>query len=152
MFEFFGNGIVRKVEKKKKVDSEVEVLKKQQKVESDKVLKEYEATKRNYSDSVDAQIKSYEAQIIQLKAEKKGQLELYDKQLKVDLDKKINDFDRKIIAKQNQSKRLSYLIDAEQRNMQDVISPDQPNAPKDNFGKIGFQVLNEESKSSKKSK
>ena len=140
MFEFiFGNSVTRKVESKKRIEGEVEVLKKQQKVKVEGTIKNYNAKKTSAIDSINAQINNYRAQIKNLEQQKKDQEEMYDKEMKVAVDKVINDYNRKIIAKQNKAKKLGYYIDAEQKNIQDVIEPSQPNAP---TSKI--KILNED--------
>lgn len=131
MFEvLFGNTVVRKTEKKKKIEGQVAVLKKQQKVESEKVLKDFAAKKTNSTDIINAQITALQAQISSLKETRKSQLEILDEQCKVEYDKVINDFDRKIVSKQNQVKRLGHFIEAEIKNQEDVLNSDKPNAPK----------------------
>lgn len=130
MFEFiFGNSITRKVESKKRIEGEIEVLKKQQKVKAESTVKEYNSKKALTIDSINAQINNYKAQIKNLEQLKKDKEEMYDKEMRVAVDKVMNDYDRKIIAKINKAKKLGYYIDAEQKNIQDVITPDQPNAP-----------------------
>lgn len=125
----FGNSITRKVEKKKRIDGEVEVLKKQQKVQCEAVIKDYDERKQAVIDSINAQIVSLEAQIEALKTSKESRCALLDEERKVALDKTINEYDLKIVSRQNESKKLSHYIDAENRSIQDVITPDQPNAP-----------------------
>lgn len=130
MFEFiFGNTITRKVESKRRIEGEVEVLKKQQKVRSEATLKDFNTKKVLALDSINAQINNLKAQIKNLEQQKKDKEEMFDKELRVAIDKVMNDYDRKIINKQNKAKKLGYYIDAEQKNIQDVITPDQPNAP-----------------------
>lgn len=130
MFEFvFGNTITRKVESKKRIEGEIEVLRKQQKVKAESTVKEYNSKKALTIDSINAQINNYKAQIKNLEQLKKDKEEMYDKEMRVAVDKVMNDYDRKIIAKINKAKKLGYYIDAEQKNIQDVITPDQPNAP-----------------------
>lgn len=130
MFEFiFGNSITRKVESKKRIEGEIEVLRKQQKVKAESTVKEYNSKKALTIDSINAQINNYKAQIKNLEQLKKDKEEMYDKEMRVAVDKVMNDYDRKIIAKINKAKKLGYYIDAEQKNIQDVITPDQPNAP-----------------------
>ena len=148
----FKNNVIRQVERKQKLEGEVEVLKKQQKVESEKIIKDFAAKKIALADSIQAQIAS-------LKNQKTAQLELLDEQKKVTLDKKIHDYDNQIICKRNKVKRLIRFIDAEQQNMQDVINPDAPNAPAERHP-IGFnteeklekKILLEENKKSSKRK
>lgn len=130
MFEFvFGNTITRKVESKKRIEGEIEVLRKQQKVKAESTVKEYNSKKALTTDSINAQINNYKAQIKNLEQLKKDKEEMYDKEMRVAVDKVMNDYDRRIIAKINKAKKLGYYIDAEQKNIQDVITPDQPNAP-----------------------
>lgn len=140
----FGNTITRKVESKKRIEGEVEVLKKQQKVKSESTVKDYNAKKTLAIDSINAQINNYKAQIKNLEQLKKDKEEMFEKEMRVAVDKVINDYDRKIINKINKAKKLGYYIDAEQRNIQDVIKPDQPNAPKSS------KILNEDTTPSKK--
>ena len=140
----FGNTITRKVESKKRIEGEVEVLKKQQKVKSESTVKDYNAKKTLAIDSINAQINNYKAQIKNLEQLKKDKEEMFEKEMRVAVDKVINDYDRKIINKINKAKKLGYYIDAEQRNIQDVIKPDQPNAPKSSM------ILNEDTTPSKK--
>lgn len=128
-FLFNRNSITAKVERKQKLLGDVEVLKKQQKVESEKILKDFDAKKIDLNDSIQAQINALQAQIASLKNHRLAQLDLLDEQRKVALDKKINDYDRQIISKQNKAKRLARFIDAEKQNMEDVMNPGGPNAP-----------------------
>ena len=145
MFEFiFGNSITRKVESKKRIEGEIEVLRKQQKVKAESTVKEYNSKKALTIDSINAQINNYKAQIKNLEQLKKDKEEMFEKEMRVAVDKVINDYDRKIINKINKAKKLGYYIDAEQRNIQDVIKPDQPNAPKSS------KILNEDTTPSKK--
>lgn len=126
----FGNSVIRKVEKKKKLEGQLEVLKKQQKVEVEKISKETEEKKAALVASIDSQINALNASIATLKNQKKTQQELLDEQKKVEMDKKINDFDRKIVSKMNEIKRLGHFIEAERKNQDDALHPEQPNAPK----------------------
>lgn len=139
----FGNSITRKVEKKKRIDGEIEVLKKQQKVNMEAVMKDYDEKKQAVVDSVDAQVVALKAQIETLETSKGTRCNLLDEERKVAIDKTVNDFNRKIVAKQNESKKIGYYIQAENQNIQDVITPDQPNAPQSR-PQMGFRVLNEE--------
>ena len=135
----FGNGVVRKVEKKKRVEGEVEVLKKQQKVQTENVINTYEQRKASVVDNTNAQINALQAQIVALKNSKETKCKLLDEEKKVAIDKVINEFDQKIVSKSNYAKKLGYLITAEQKNLQDVVSPDQPNAPTEHKqNPIGF--------------
>ena len=96
----FKNNVIRQVERKQKLEGEVEVLKKQQKVESEKIIKDFAAKKIALADSIQAQIGALQAQIASLKNQKTAQLELLDEQKKVTLDKKIHDYDNQIICKE----------------------------------------------------
>ena len=130
-FDFlFGNSVIRKVERKRKLEGEIEVLKKQQKVEIEKISKLTDEKKANLADSIDAQVAALNAQINNLKKQKVTQQDLLDEQRKVEIDKKVNDFNQKITAKQNKVKRLGHFIDAERKNQEDALNPEQPNAPK----------------------
>lgn len=126
---FFGNSITSKVEKRKRILGEVEVLKKEQKVKYDETLKSYDVRKAEAVDAINAQINSYKALIKNLEVEKVNKGEMLDQERKVALDKVNNSYDQRIVSKQNQAKKLGYYIDAEQKNIEDVIEPDQPNAP-----------------------
>lgn len=119
----FGNSIIRKVEKHNKLTGDIEVLKKQQKVSSEAVLKAYAVKRRNLNDVADADIARLQAQIASIKERRTAQLELLEEERKVTLDKTINDFDRKITNKYNKAKKLEHLINAEKANMEDVINP-----------------------------
>lgn len=132
----FGGSITRMVERQKKIDGEIEVLKKQQKVESEEVIKEAATKKKALIDAIEANIQALQAQISSLKEQKKTKLALIDEKTKVELDKVINDFDQKIIAKKNQSKRLTHLIGAEKMNMDDILSPDTPNMPSPHASRV----------------
>lgn len=143
MFNLFRRSITSMVEKQRKIEGEVELLKKQQKVESEKCIKKYDNLKSTELDSIDQQINSFKASIGILKGNKITRASIIDEEKKVELDRIINEFDRKIITRKNQAKRLGHLIEAELKNEQDVINPDQPNSPK---------PLLEDSKVIKKSK
>lgn len=125
----FGNSVVRKVEKKKRIEGEIGVLKKQQKVEVENIIKLYDQKKADLSDTTAAQINALQAQIAALKANKETQTNLLNEEKKVAIDKVTNKLDQQIVSKTNQAKKLGYYIDAEQKNLADVISPDQPNQP-----------------------
>ena len=101
----FKNNVIRQVERKQKLEGEVEVLKKQQKVESEKIIKDFAAKKIALADSIQAQIGALQAQIASLKNQKTAQLELLDEQKKVTLDKKIHDYDNQIICKRKKVKK-----------------------------------------------
>lgn len=119
----FGNSITKKVEKHNRLIGDIEVLKKQQKVSSEAVLKSYATKKRNLNNSVDADIARLQAEISSLKEHRVSQLELLEEERKVMLDKTINDFDRRITNKFNKAKKLEHLINAEKANMEDIIKP-----------------------------
>ena len=85
--------ITRMVERKERVSGQVEVLKKQQKVASESLIKECEAQKVALANSIQAQIANLKAQIETLKIHEKTQCAAYDQKLKVDLDKIINTYD-----------------------------------------------------------
>lgn len=140
LMQMFGNSITSKVERKKKIEGEVEVLKKEQKVKLEETIKAYDVKKASILDSITAQINNYKAQIKNLEKAKQDKSEMMNEELKVDIDKVTNIYNRKIISKQNQAKKLGYYINAEQKNIEDVIDPDQPNAPTQK------RVLNEEVK------
>lgn len=126
---FFGNSITYRVERKKKIEGQVEVLKKEQKVKVDETTKEFEVKKSVILDSLNANIAACRAQIKALEQEKKDKDELLEQEKKVAIDKVLNMYNAKITSKQNEAKKLGYYIDAEKRNIQDVIDPSQPNAP-----------------------
>ena len=124
LFEtLFGNSITKKVEKHNRLIGDIEVLKKEQKVSSEAVLKSYATKKRNLNNSVDADIARLQAQIAALKEHRTSQLELLEEERKVVLDRTINNYDRKITSKYNQAKKLEHLINAERENMEDIINP-----------------------------
>lgn len=132
----FGSSITRMVERKKKLDGEIEVLKKQQKVSSEEVIKESVDRKKALSDAIDANVVALQAQISSLKEQKKTKCALIDEKTKVNLDKVINDFDQKIMSKKNQVKRLANLIGAERLNIEDIITPDTPNMPSPHASRV----------------
>lgn len=125
----FGSSIVKKAEKKRKVENYVEVLKKEQKVAVEEAIKACNVKKTEIVDSVNAQVAALQARIAALKEQKASQCNILDEKLKVDLDRIINDFDQKITTQQNVVKKLGYFINAEQKNIADVVDPAQPNAP-----------------------
>lgn len=126
---FFGNSITRKVEKYNKLMGTVEVLKKQQKVNSESVLKAYAVKQADLTNSVNAEVARLQAQINSLKDHKKAQSELLEEERKVAIDKTINDFDQRIANIKNRATKLMHLIEAEKKNMEDVINPTPINAP-----------------------
>ena len=130
MFEtLFRDSITRKVEKKRKLEGEIALLKKQQKVKSEAVIKDYDKKKVEMVNNINAEITAYKANIDTLTTSISVQSGILEQEKKVELDKVINDFDQRIIAKQNKLKRVINFIDAEKKNMQDVISTELPNAP-----------------------
>lgn len=143
----FKSSIVKKVEKQQRLEAEAEILKKQQKVKVESLIKEYANRKAEMQDSLDAQINSYKAQIVSLTQAKKDRAEILDEELKVAIDQVTSDYNQRIVAKQNQAKSLGHYIAAEQKNIEDVINPDQPNAPR----KV-LKPLNEEVEEPKKTK
>jgi hypothetical protein len=138
----FGNSITKMVEKQKRVLGEIEVLKKQQKVESEEVCKDFADQKTSLCDAIDANIQALQAQISSLKEQKKTKCALLDEKKKVTLDKVINDFDQKITSKRNQAKRIGHLIGAERLNMEDILTEelngDKTASNQDEVRKIGF--------------
>lgn len=130
MFNLFKNSITYKVEKKRKLEAEVELLKKQQKVEVEKCTKKYATSLAEEQDAIEQQISMLKAQIEVLKTTKTNRVSILNEEKKVELDRIIKNFDLRIISKQNQVKKLGHLIDAELLNEQDVINPDNPNSPK----------------------
>ena len=143
MLDFiFGNALTRKVERKKKIEGDVEVLKKQQKVESETLVEENKKKKINFCNSINAQIAGLQANISMLKNQKITQSAQYDQELKVTLDKKFNEFDLKIIAKQNKINRYTNLIDAERKTIEYVMdNTNQPNAPTSKSSRILLETL-----------
>ncbi len=133
MFSLFKNSITYKVEKKRKLEAEVELLKKQQKVEVEKCSKKYATSLAEEQDAIEQQISMLKAQIEVLKTTKTNRISILNEEKKVEMDRIIKNFDLKIISKQNQVKKLGHLIDAELLNEQDVINPDKPNSPKPLF-------------------
>ena len=130
MFEtLFRDSITRKVEKKRKLEREISLLKKQQKVKSEAVIKDYDKKKVEMVNNINAEITAYKANIDTLTTSISVQSGLLEQEKKVELDKVISDFDQRIIAKQNKLKRVTNFIEAEKKNMEDVISTELPNAP-----------------------
>ena len=130
MFEtLFRDSITRKVEKKRKLEGEIALLKKQQKVKSEAVIKDYDKKKVEMVNNINAEITAYKANIDTLTTSISVQSGLLEQEKKVELDKVISDFDQRIIAKQNKLKRVTNFIEAEKKNMEDVISTELPNAP-----------------------
>ena len=139
MFEkLFKTSIQRHVEKKCRLENEIEVLKTQQKVRSENVISEFNSKKTQHQNNVDAQIAALQNQIENLKVSKTTQVEAFEKERIVALKKVDNEFDAKILAKQNEVKKLSNLIEKEQKDMRDIVQPQKATAPKDNR-----RILNE---------
>lgn len=133
MFEnLFADRITRKTEHKNRVEGQIEVLKKQQKVKSESICHEYDFKKSSTIDSINAQINSLKAQILSLETNKECKIKMLEEEMKVELDKIMNNFNQKIISKQNKVRRLSRFIEAERQNMEDVAHYNQPNAPQQN--------------------
>lgn len=118
----FGNDVVSKVEKKEKIEGQIEVLKKEQTVKFENKVKEYETRKTNTGNSIEAQINNLQAQIRSLRANKDSQIELIQKELTVELDKIVNKYSQKITKKENAKNRLANLIVAENKNLTEVIT------------------------------
>lgn len=153
MFNIFGNPVVRKEERRQRIEGEVEVLKKQQKVVIEGITKDYSVRETSTIDSINAQINSLKAQINSLNKAKEDKVAILREEMKVDIDKAINDFDRRIVNKQNKAKKLGYLIDADRKSEEDAINPSLPNAPKER-NQMGFgpKILNEDVEDKKVSK
>lgn len=132
MFKFFKSNIQRYIEKKSKVENEIAVLKTQQKVKYETVVADYESRKTQFENDVSAQIASLKNQIKNLEVAKTTQADAYEKEKVVQLKLVDNEFDAKILTKQNEVKKLNNLIEKEQKDMEDIIEPIKPNAPKDN--------------------
>lgn len=126
---FFKNKITKMVEKTNKLSGEIEVLKKQQKVKAESLIKENADKKTFYTNAGEATIANYKVQIEIIKNNIKLRCSIYDQELKVNLDKACNGFDGKILKKTNQLNRLRNLIEAEQKNNEDLIKPLMVNAP-----------------------
>ena len=133
MFEkLFKTSIQRHVEKKQKLENEVQVLKTQQKVKSENVIAEYNSRKVQFENNVSAQIAALKNQIKNLEVARTTQAEAYEKEKTVQIKKVDNEFDAKILAKKNEITKLTNLIEKEKKDMQDLIQPEKSNAPKDN--------------------
>lgn len=125
----FGNSITSKVEKKKKVENQIEVLKKEEKMKSEKIMAEYKAKDENFKNNADAEINSLKARIKTLEQEKLTNEKVLEQEKRVELDKIFHDYDERIINKKNLVNRLNNFIGAEKKNMQDAIDNTQPNQP-----------------------
>lgn len=130
--KLFKTNIQRYVEKKNKLENEIEVLKTQQKVKSETVIADFESKKTQFQNNVDAQIATLQNQIENLKVSKVTQVTAFEKERIVELKKVDNEFDAKILARQNEVKKIANLIDKEQKDMRDLVNPLKSNAPKDN--------------------
>ena len=130
--KLFKTTIQRYVEKKNKLENEIEILKTQQKVKSETVIADFESKKTQFQNNVDAQIATLQNQIENLKVSKVTQVTAFEKERIVELKKVDNEFDAKILARQNEVKKIANLIDKEQKDMRDLVNPLKSNAPKDN--------------------
>lgn len=139
--KLFRTNFQKHIERKARVENEVEVLKTQQKVKSEAVIANFESKKIQFSNNTDAEITTLEKQIENLKASKTNQICAFEKELVVELKKVDNEFDAKILAKQNEIKKLTNLIEKEQKDMRDLVNPLKSNAPKNNR-----RILNESKK------
>ena len=139
--KLFKTNIQRYVEKKNKLENEIEILKTQQKVKSETVIADFESKKTQFQNNVDAQIATLQNQIENLKVSKVTQVTAFEKERIVELKKVDNEFDAKILARQNEVKKIANLIDKEQKDMRDLVNPLKSNAPKDNR-----KILNENKK------
>ena len=142
MLNIFKSKITRMVEKSKRLQGEVEVLKKQQKVKVENELKECESRKTQYTNTTNATIAAYKASIKSAELSIKAECSKYDQECKVEVDKIMNEYDSKILAKLNELNRTKNLIDAENKNNMDVMKPLMVNAPT-------TKVLNEAKKTDK---
>ena len=137
MFNIFGrNSITYNVEMKNKLKNKVEVLKKQQKVAAETILKNFEIKRNDLASTTRAEIAMLEARIASLKHHQKVQSEILGEEQKVELEKSMNTFDAKILTINNKIKRLSNSITAENQNIQDVLNPTNPNAPEEQVKRI----------------
>lgn len=131
MFSFFTfNRMQRFVERKKRFEGDVEVLKTKQKVEYENVVRNFKAKKSQLENDVAVEIKALLTQIDNLKKMKLTQTTALDEAMKVELKKVDNRFNQQILAKQNEIKKLNNMIDKEQKDIRDLISVQSPNAPK----------------------
>lgn len=126
----FGSIITRRIQKKQRLEGQVEVLKKQQKLASERTIKEYDLKKQNLKFNTEQQISTLEKEIKELKAERERQEYLLAEQQKVELDETINRYNQKISSKNSSIKKLAHLIEAERKIQEDILNPDQPNTVK----------------------
>ena len=82
MFSLFKNSITYKVEKKRKLEAEVELLKKQQKVEVEKCTKKYATSLAEEQDAIEQQISMLKAQIEVLKTTKTNRVSILNEEKK----------------------------------------------------------------------
>lgn len=136
--KLFKTAFQRHVERKAKVEKQIELLKNQQKVKSENVIAEYDSKVTQAKNNIDAQITALKNQIENLKVAKKTQTETITKEREIAIKKLDNEFDAKILAKKNELKKLTNLIEKEQKDMADFVNPERANAPKDNR-----KILNE---------
>ena len=74
MFDIiFSSLMTRRIQKRQKLEGQVEVLKKQQKLASERKVKEYDLKKQTLKLNTEQQIAEYEKGINELKAEKERQ-------------------------------------------------------------------------------
>lgn len=129
MINIFKNKITRMVEKSKKIEGEIEVLKKQQKVKSENAMKANKAKQLDFTNTTNATIESYKAAIKIAESNIKTECDKYDQECRVEVDKIMNDYNSKILAKMNELNRTKNLIEAENKNNMDVMKPLMINAP-----------------------
>lgn len=122
MFDWlFKDKVVLKVEKKKKLENAIELLKKEKQIQFETIVKDFDMQKINLSTDVETQIKALEAQINCLRQELKAQLALIQKRSVIELDKVINEYDQRISIKENELNKLLNLIEADKKSLNQVI-------------------------------
>ena len=136
--KLFKTNFQRHVERKARLENHIELLKNQQKVKTENVIASYNSRKTQHSNNVEAQITALKNQIENLKVEKKTQAEAFDKEREIAIKKVDNEYYSKILAKKNEVKKLTNLIEKEQKDIGDFVNPEKPNAPRDNR-----KILNE---------
>lgn len=136
--KLFRTSFQRHVERKAKVLNEITILQQQQKVKTENVLTNYKSKKAQFENTTAAQIAALKNQIKNLEVAKVAQVETFAKEKEIAIKKVDNEFDAKILAKKNEVKKLTNLIEKEQKDMEDFVSPEKSNAPKDNR-----KILNE---------
>ena len=82
-FNIFGNTLTRRVEKKKKIEGEIEVLKKEQKVHFERAIKNANARKETLNNEIENSILLYQTKIKELQSQKERQNFLNDEELKL---------------------------------------------------------------------